>query len=405
MEKKAEVLVVATMDTKAPEALYVGGVLAEQGVSTLIMDAGIMGTCPCPVAVTREEVARAAGKGLADVRDLGHEGQAMEIMISGAVSLARILFREGRIKGIIALGGSMGTTLGTGVMRNLPVGFPKVMISTMASRNTRAFVGTKDIMMLHSVCDLAGLNRVTRRVLRNGALALAGMVRGGACKPAEKRPLALLSTLGTIEACAVRVRQGLEALGYEVVTFHTVGSGGEAMDEMIRDGEVNAVVDLSLHEVADHLFDGDYDAGADRGKAGLRKGLPTVLVPGNIDFLSSGTLIETKRRFPNRRYHRHNAAITLVRTAPDEMAFMGRALGDICREATGPAAVVVPAKGFSVVDRENGPLHDPDGASVFVKALKEAFPEKIPLKILPCHINDPEFADAVISAFSLMLQP
>lgn len=403
MGKNSRVLLVATMDTKAEEALYVEAVLKGQGLPVLIMDPGIMGDVPHAVAVTREEVVRAAGSSLTEVRAIGHEGKALDVMISGAVRCALSLHHNGEIHGIIALGGSMGTTLGTAVMRAFPVGFPKVMISTMASRDTRHFVGTRDILMLYAVCDINGLNRVTKKVLRNGALAVAGMVQGGPSEVEDKKPLAALSTLGTIEDCSRPVKQALETRGYEVVVFHGVGAGGAAMEEMIREEEVDAVVDLSLHEIADRLFGGDYDAGPDRGRGSLQKGIPTLLVPGNIDFLAAGPMAEAERRFPGRRCHQHNAAITCVRSERHEIDAVGRVLAGYCNECRGPVSLLVPLKGFSALDRKNGPLHDPEGPPLFEKTFRRALKKEIPVEGLPLHINDEAFARAVIGRFDEMM--
>jgi uncharacterized protein (UPF0261 family) len=396
-KSKPGVLLLATMDTKGKEALYLESCIKEQGISVFILDAGIKGHSPYPVSVSREEVARAGGKSLHEVQRLANEGNALEVMTTGAIRCARSLCREGKIGGIIGLGGSMGTTLSTGVMRAFPIGFPKVMISTMASRNTRPFVGTKDIMMVHSVCDLSGINRITQKVLRNAAFAIAGMARkDDTLYASSENPLVALSTLGTTEACAAKVRESLEELGNEVVTFHTVGSGGEAMEEMIEQGEADALVDLSLHEIAGHFFGGDYDAGPDRGKAALRRGIPAVLVPGNLDFLATGPLHEAKRRFPGRRYHVHNAAITLVRTEKDEIVQLARILAGLCDAAKGPLTILIPLGGFSVFDAEEGPLYDSDAPQLFADKMKEALRTDVPLLTLPCHVNDPDFAMAIV---------
>jgi uncharacterized protein (UPF0261 family) len=390
------VLIVATMDTKGEEALYLKSCLKEEAIRVLIMDAGILGKSLHRVNIRREEVARAGGSSLSEVQAMGHEGEALEIMTSGAVQCALGLFQAGSIGGIIGLGGSMGTSLGTAVMRAFPIGFPKVMISTMASRNTRPFVGTKDILMLHSVCDLSGINRITEKILQNGALAIAGMVKGARLKRSQRKPLVALSTLGTTEQCAVRVRQNLEATGNEVIVFHTVGSGGEALEEMVREGEVNALVDLSLHELADHLFGGDYDAGPERGKAALREKIPTVLVPGNIDFLVTGPVHLARQHFPGRKYHVHNAAITVVRTETQEVVELAKFLAALCRDATGPLVILVPLGGFSAFDRKGGPLHDPEAPTLFSDTLRKELRGDISLHSLPYHINDEEFALAVI---------
>ncbi|UCH20639.1 MAG: Tm-1-like ATP-binding domain-containing protein [Deltaproteobacteria bacterium] len=390
-------LLVATMDTKGQEALFLESCLKEVGVSVRILDAGIRGKSPARTSISREDIALAGGKTLAEVQGISHEGEALAIMTSGAIQCAQHLFDQSKIQGIIGLGGSMGTTLGTAVMRAFPVGFPKVMISTMASRDTRAFVGTKDILMLHAVCDLAGLNRITRKILGNGALALAGMLQHP-LPPDEKseRPLIFISTLGTTEACAQQLRKRLENEGKEVVIFHTVGSGGKSMEEMIDDENVSAVVDLSLHEIADHLFGGDYDAGPDRGSAALQKGSPCVLVPGNIDFLVTGPLKTAQTKFPDRKYHVHNAAITVVRTGLEEMTALAKSIAKLCNNAKGPLKILVPMKGFSAFDSQAGPLYDPDAPGLFAKTLKDSLDDHFKLNMLPLHINDFEFARAII---------
>jgi uncharacterized protein (UPF0261 family) len=397
MNHRAIALLVATMDTKGQEAMFLSDCLKAEGITVKIMDAGIKGQCPVPVDVTREEVARAGGKSLQDVQNIGHEGKSLEVMTNGAIQCAQELYRQNQIQGIIGLGGSMGTTLGSGVMRSFPVGLPKVMISTMASRDTRAFVGTKDILMLHSVCDLAGLNRITRKILRNGALALAGMLRSATPDDAaEQKPLVFVSTLGTTEACAQQVRRTLEEKDNEVVIFHTVGSGGKAMEEMIQQEDVSILVDMSLHEMADHRFGGDYDAGPLRGTVALDRGIPTILAPGNIDFLVTGPLENAQKHFPNRPYHGHNAAITVVRTTQEEIKILAEAIADLCNNAKGPVKILVPTNGFSAFDHKEGPLHDPEAPGIFIKSLEKNLNDKSCLEALPFYINDSEFAQAIL---------
>lgn len=405
MDYSESVLLVATMDTKGREARHIEDCLNEVGIPVVIMDAGIKGENPTVVDISREEVARMGGKTFAKVLRMGNEGEALDVMTKGAIQCAQDLYRQGKIRGIISLGGSMGTTLGTAVMRTFPVGFPKVMISTMASRDTRAFVGSKDILMLHSVCDISGLNRITHRVLHNGAMALAGMVQRAPDDVPSDKPLVFLSTLGTTEACVQSLREHLERDGKEVVTFHTVGSGGKAMEEMIQEEDVEAVVDLSLHEIADHLFGGDYDAGPGRGSAALQKCIPTVLVPGNLDFLVTGPLKTAKERFPNRPFHQHNAAITAVRTDRKEMETLAQVIADLCNAAKGPWSVLVPLKGLSAFDSEQGPLYDPKALKVFSDALRRKLNTTSFLHLVPYHINDPEFAQDVIRVFEALMDP
>jgi uncharacterized protein (UPF0261 family) len=397
------VLLVATMDTKGHEAAYLKSSLKKRGVSVLVLDAGIRGKSPFPVDIDRETIARTGGMSLREVQGIGHEGKALDVMIRGAVQCALDVYREGRFSGIIGIGGSMGTTLCSSVMRSFPVGLPKVMISTMASRDTRAFVGTKDICMLHSVCDISGLNRITRRILHNGAMAMAGMIQHPAETVSVERPVIFISTLGTTEICAQRVKDALTREGKEVVVFHTVGAGGKAMEEMVEEEEVAAVLDLSLHEIADHLFGGDYDAGPDRGAAAPRKGVPTILVPGNMDFLVTGPLTIAQQRFPNRAWHSHNAAITTVRTSREELRTLSGIFAGLCNEARGPLKVLVPMKGFSAFDSMDGPLYDPEGPGLFAEVLQQAIHDPSGLCLLPCHINDPEFSDALIQTLEQLI--
>lgn len=404
MELIDGVLIISTMDTKAEETYFLKDCLKAQNLKVLVLDAGIRGKSPIPVDISRDKVAAAAGSTLCDVQGLGHEGKALNVMISGAIQCAKKLHKDGRIQGLLGLGGSMGTALGTGVMRKFPIGFPKVMISTMASRNTRSFVGTKDIMMLHSVCDLVGLNRVTKNVLREGALAVAGMIKGREFTPSEDRPLAVLSTLGTTEACVVRLRQALEIKGMEVLTFHTVGSGGDAMEELVRDEDVKFVVDLSLHELMDHFFGGDYDAGQNRGKAAPEKGVPTILIPGNTDFLVTGPLETALYRFPGRIMHSHNSAITVVSTEREEMIQLAGIMSDICKKAKGPMAVLIPMGGFSAFDSPDGPMENLDARHALAEALKNSLPQGILYSHSKHHINDPEFASKILDCMDRLLK-
>ena len=395
MERSPRVLLIAAMDTKGDEARYIKDCLEEAGVEVWILDGGVLGESSSPVRFDRRQTALAGGMPLDEVRTLGHEGRAIGVMARGAATMA--LSAAGDIDGIIGLGGSMGTTLCTEAMRAFPVGVPKMMITTMGSRDTRPFVGTRDICLLHAVVDLAGLNHVTRRILRNGAMSMAGMVKGYAMpNQGETGPSLAFSTLGTTEVCAQRLRRLLDERGFETITFHSNGAGGQAMEEMIGEGRVQAAIDLSLHELADHLFGGDYDAGPSRGRAAGLAGLPLVLAPGNIDFLVSGPLDQAQKKFPDRASHCHNPAITCMRTSRDEMNVMARTVADLANQARGPTALVVPLKGFSAFDHpEHGPLHDPGAPAAFVEALTGLLDPGVTMRAEEVHANDPEFADVL----------
>ena len=331
-----------------------------------------------------------------EIRALNHEGKCMALMIEGAIKCAHELHEHVGLSGIIGAGGSGGSTLGAAVMRTFPFGLPKVMISTMASGMTKPFVGTKDIVMVHSVCDVAGLNTVTRRVFENGALALAGMAHGYKPSVASGKPLVAMSTLSTTDKCCNGVRAALEQRGSEVMVFHSQGTGGVAMDETVREQDVSLVVDLSLIEVSDHLAQGLYDGGPDRCKAALEKGVPTIFAPGNIDFLVAGPIEGAKVRFPGRRYHIHNAALTAVRADADDFKRLAEHMAELIKEAKGPVVFFVPLLGFSSHDSEQGHLHDPSLPPVFAEHLKKVMPEGVPVVVLPYHINDEPFADKII---------
>lgn len=396
MERIPTVLVLATMDTKAEQVAYLQACLEAAHVDTLLMDVGIMGKSPLSVDVSQDEVARAAGYDLADVQNLRHEGKAGGIMVAGATLRAQDLYREGRIDAIIGLGGSVGTDIGSAVMRSFPIGFPKVMISTLASHDVRPFVGTKDILMLPTICDLSGINRILQKVLKNGALAVAGMAKQGPQESDTLKPLAFIGTLGTTEPCALKVKETLEAKGMEVIIFHTTGIGGQAMEEMVRQGEAEIVVEISLQELVGNLFGGDYDAGPDRVSAALQKGIPTLLVPGCTDIIVSGPLLTTEKHFPNRQYHAHNAAITAVRTNHKETEIVARALAKLCNEAKGPRAIAVPLGGLSGFDRPGGPLYDPEAPKIMAEILKKDLDAQTALHVSPHHINDPEFGALLV---------
>lgn len=375
---------------------YIKTCLEEAGVKVLLMDVGIIGKSPIDVQINQNDVARAAGHTLAEVHDLKHEGRASRIMIDGATLRAQELHREGRLDAVIGLGGSVGTDICTAVMRSFPIGLPKIMISTLASHDVRPFVGTKDIVMFPTICDLNGMNRILEKILKNAALAAAGMARQESHENESRNPLVFIGTLGTSEPSALRIKRSVEEKGREAIIFHTTGVGGQAMEEMIGQGRAEIVVEVSAQELVAHLVGGDYDAGPDRMSTGLKRGVPTVLVPGCTDFIVSGPLELAQKQFPGRKYHRHNAAITIVRTLHQEMEAVVRNMAQFCHEGNGPRAVAVPLGGFSGFDRPGGPLYDPEAPNITAALFKELLGPETPLHLSPNHINDPEFGDLLI---------
>jgi len=396
---------IVTLDTKAREAAYVRETLEAHGVDVVHLDASIRRVVDGGAEIGPEAVAQAAGSTLEDVRALKHEGKCQAVMTTGALALAARMQSAGQIAGVLGIGGSMGTTLATAVMRSLPYGVPKLMISTMASGFTRPFVGNRDIMMLNSVCDIAGLNTISREVFRNGAISVAAMAR--AYRPQERadKPLVMISTLSTTDKCSVRVREALTKQGYEVMVFHTLGTGGMTLDDIVREREVAAVVDMSLVEINDFLQGGLCSAGPDRAQAALRKGVPTVFAPGNIDFMVAGPIDQARTQFPGKRYHMHNAALTAVRAEAPELEALAKHMSGIIAQARGPVSFLVPLRGFSAHDSEQGYLHDPSLPPVFLGFLRAAMPPGVPVREIDCHINDEPFADALIEQVLQFTRP
>lgn len=396
MSSKPKVLMIVTLDTKAVEAQFVRQTLEAEGVDVIHLDASIRESTDKNVEIAPEAVAAAAGKTIQEVRDLRHEGKCQAVMIEGAVKCALEAQAKHGFAGIIGVGGSMGTTLGSVVMQAFPYGLPKVMVSTMASGFTRPFVGAKDIIMVNPVCDIAGLNSITRDAFRNAAIATAAMAKNYSPVRTEPKPLIAMTTLGTTDRCTVRVRKSLERQGYEVMVFHTLGTGGMAMDQIVRERDVAAVVDVSLVEINDYLNNGMCSAGPDRAKAALEKGVPVIFAPGNADFMLSGPIDMAKTQFPGKRYHIHNQAITAVRTEAGELEKLAKHMGGLIAGAKGPVSFFVPLKGFSHHDSPEGHLHDPSLCPVFSEALKKALPASVPVTEFDCHINDPQFAEAIV---------
>lgn len=394
---KPKVLMIITLDTKAVEAKFVRETLESNGVEVVHLDASIRVEADEQAEIPPAQVAAAAGKTLQEVRDLKHEGKCQAVMIEGAVKCAQALHAKTPISGIIGVGGSMGTALGSVVMQSFPYGMPKVLVSTMASGFTRPFVGAKDIVMFNPVCDIAGLNSITRDVFRNAAIATASMAKAYSPVRVEPKPLVAMGTLSTIDRCTVRVRKALEQKGYEVMVFHTLGTGGGALDQLVKERDVCAVVDTSLVEHNDFLNNGLCSAGPDRSKAALEKGIPVVFAPGNADFMVAGPIDVAKQQFPGKRYHMHNHALTAVRAEAEELGKLAKHLGGLIREAKGPVSFYIPLKGFSHHDSPEGHLHDPSLCPVFAKAIRAELPAGVEVREFDCHINDETFADAIVA--------
>jgi uncharacterized protein (UPF0261 family) len=392
------ILLVGTLDTKGAEYDYVRGLIERRGHQVLMMDAGVSGDSLSSHSpdIGAAEVAVAGGGDLQTLREQGDRNEALTVMSRGCVALGREWFAQGRFDGVIALGGSGGTALATALMRELPIGVPKVMVSTLASGDVGVYVGTSDIAMLHSVVDIAGLNRVSRRVLGNAVGAICGMVEQEAPPEADARPLIAASMFGVTTPCVTRVRERLEQAGFETLVFHANGSGGRAMEAVIASGLIVGVADVTTTEWCDELVGGLFGAGPQRLDAAAQKGIPQVVSCGALDMVNFRGPETVPTRFEDRHFHAHNANVTLMRTTPEECAALGRILAEKLNAAGGPVTLLLPLRGVSAMDMKGGPFFDPDADAALFDALRRHVQSPpVELIALDLHINDPAFADAV----------
>jgi len=403
--ERPTVILVGTLDTKGPEHAFVRDRLVEAGVAVIVIDVGVLGDPPFTPDIGADAVARAAGTELAALR-FAREGSdtravAIAAMERGAIAVVRELRDQGRCDGVMGLGGSGGSTIVSGVLRSLPIGVPKLLVSTLASGNVGKFVGTSDICLMYSVTDVAGLNRVSRRVLGNAANAMAGMVRGAAADDDKDSPLVAITMFGVTTPGVLRIGAALEAAGFEVIVFHATGSGGRAMEEMIEAGLVDGVIDLTTTELADELCGGVMSAGPDRLTAAGRRGIPQVVVPGALEVITFGPRDTVPAAYarPERRSVTHNPSVTTVRTNTEESGRLGEILARKVNAATGPTAVLLPLGGLSSYEAPGGPYVDPAADAALFASIRAILREDIPCREVDANINDPAFTHATVEAF------
>jgi uncharacterized protein (UPF0261 family) len=389
-------VLLGTLDTKGSECAFLRDGLRAAGCDVVLVDTGVIEASPF-ADIGADEVAVAGGADRARLADARDRGPAVAAMARGAVEVVRRLRREGRLDGIIGVGGSGGSSIAAAAMQALPLGVPKVLVSTMASGDTRPFVGTSDITLVNSVVDLAGINHVTERILANAAAAIAGMASAsvGFVSTLPPRPVIGATMFGVTTPCVTAARDVLESRGYEVLAFHAVGSGGRAMEAMIRSRAITGVLDVTTTELADELVGGAASAGPGRLEAAGSMGLPQVVSLGALDIVNFGPIDTVPPQFRDRNLYRHNAAVTLMRTSAAECAELGRILARKVNAATGPVAVFVPAKGLSMIGAPGGPFHDPAADAALVRELRAALRPDIEVVEMATDINDPAFARAM----------
>ncbi|MGE0608875.1 MAG: Tm-1-like ATP-binding domain-containing protein [Pirellulales bacterium] len=384
----------ATLDTKGHEAAFVRDQLKALGVEIVVVDTGCTGVPAIEADIPREQVFAAADTTLAEMLSRGDRGMAVTAAAKGAARLASQWHAAGSVTGVLGIGGSAGSTIGTAAMRALPLGVPKLMVSTLASGQVRQYVGDKDILMLNSVVDILGVNRVSRLVLGNAAKAMAGMVSLRLASAAgQDKPLIAASMFGVTTLCVSHAREILEQAGFEVLVFHATGNGGQAMESLIADGLVAGVLDITTTELADELVGGVLSAGPDRLTAAARAGVPQVVSVGALDMVNFHAPETIPAKFAERKLYHHNATVTLMRTKPEENAALGAEIGRKISASRGPAAVMLPLQGVSAIDAAGQPFDDPTARSALFDGVRKNL-QGVELLEIDRHINDPEFAAA-----------
>jgi len=390
----AVVALVGTLDTKGREYGFLRDVLQAAGVESLLIDVGVLGSPVMTADVSRDDVARAAGSSLDEASNQPDRGSAISLMAKGASAVVSDLVSAGSIDGILGLGGTGGTTLVTEVMRALPVGFPKLMVSTVASGDTRPYVGSVDITMMYSIVDIAGINEISSMILTNAAAAMAGMVNAQKPEHVESKRVIAASMFGLTTPAVEAAREFLEGHGYEVMVFHATGAGGASMEKLVDSGFVAGVLDVTTTELADELVGGVFASGPTRLTAAGRADIPQVVSLGALDMVNFGARDTVRAEFSKRTLYVHNASVTLMRTSVDECRELGRRIAARLNDSANAATttVFIPEGGFSGIDVEGQAFFDPDADAALIEALTADLNPSIPVIRRSVPVNDRSFA-------------
>ena len=391
------IAILGTMDTKGEEHAFVAEQIKRRGHQVLVIDTGTLDNPKLKADISRQEVARAAGADLADLVARRDRGEAVKAMSLGAPQILLPLVEARKIDGVISLGGGGGTAIGTAAMRALPIGFPKLMVSTLASGNTAPYVGVKDIVMFPSIVDVAGINRISREILTRAAGAICGMVEA---RPAggDDKPIIVASMFGNTTDCVQAAKEILEQEGYEVLVFHATGTGGRTMESIIETGMVSGVLDITTTEWADELVGGILGAGPTRLEAAARQSVPAIVTPGCLDMVNFGSPNSVPARFKGRTFYEHNPQVTLMRTTAEECARIGKVIAEKLNLYRAPITLLIPQNAISVISAPGQPFHDPKADQALFEAIKSHLRPDIPVRELDCAINDPLFAEACARA-------
>jgi uncharacterized protein (UPF0261 family) len=388
------IVVVGALDTKGQEFAFVKAAIEARGHKALVVNTGVVGEPPFEPDISAAKVAEAGGTSLAALREEGDRGQAIAVMTEGVAVVVQALHEKGQVDGILGMGGSAGTIIGTSAMRVLPVGLPKVMVSTLAAADTSPYVGSKDVVMFPSVVDVSGVNRISAQIYANAVGAVVGMVETAAPQIAQK-PLIAASMFGNTTQLVDRCREILESNGYEVLVFHATGSGGKTMESLIEDGFFAAALDVTTTEWADELVGGVLSAGPTRLDAAASAGIPQVIVPGCLDMANFWARDTVPEKYDHRLFYEWNPNVTLMRTTPEENEELGRILAQKANAADGPVAFFLPLQGVSVLDSPGNEFWWPEADQALFDAIKRHVRADIPVFELDNNINDDAFAEAV----------
>lgn len=399
-------ILIGTLDTKGVEYDYVRRQCQAAGCEVILIDAGVRGTPQVRPDITRETAARAAGLNLSALAEAGDRNAAIDGMARGAEKIVLELFAGGRVQGIFGMGGAGGSVLASQVMRALPVGVPKLLVSTLAAGDTRPYIGQTDLTLMYSVVDIAGINRLSERILSNAAAAIAGMARAyEAFVPSgQARPLIGATMFGVTTPCVTEARRLLEGRGYEVIVFHATGTGGRSLENLIGSGYFAGVLDVTTTELADELVGGVLSAGASRLEAAGQAAIPQVVSLGALDMVNFNGRAMVPERFEGRSFHIHNSTVTLMRTTPDECAELGRIIAEKLNRARGSVSLFIPLRGVSMLAVAGGAFHDPVADEALIGALRTHLRPEIERIELDMDINDPLFAAAMVARLDEMIQ-
>ncbi len=387
------VALIGTFDSKGIEYAYVKKIIEDLGLKTYTIHMGVFPPLFTP-DVSNTEVAKAAGEDINALAAKKDRAWATEVLSKGMEKLVPELYRQGKFDGILALGGSGGTSLATPAMRALPIGVPKVMVSTVASGNTSQYVGTSDIIMMPSVVDVSGLNSISTKIFANAAFAITGMVKFENKAVIEKKPLVAATMFGVTTPCVTFAREYLEARGYEVLTFHATGTGGRSMEDLVNAGFIEGVLDITTTEWADEIVGGVLNAGPNRLDAAAKKGVPQVVSVGALDMVNFGPIDTIPKQFEGRNFYKHNPTVTLMRTTVAENIKLGKKIAEKLNQATGYTVLMLPLKGVSMIDAPGQAFYGKEeDEKLFNELRHDINPKVVRLEEYELHINDKEFAE------------